>query len=218
MFNVDESNKSTRDKVLQTLLDRQKCTINELAEAVNINPISVRHHISRLEADALVTSSEEKHGVGRPRRVYYLTENGHELFPSRYVNLTLRLLKHLKESVPQPVINDLFHQIAAELASQYSTKKEGLSLEGRIGLLSQMLTNEGFKITWERNGNEFIIHETNCPYFYISKRHPEVCLVDRALISSVLEVPAEKVNCMVNGDIQCSYLVRIDTLEMENDG
>ncbi len=40
--------KTSRDRVLQTLLAREKCTINELAEAVELNPISIRHHIVKL--------------------------------------------------------------------------------------------------------------------------------------------------------------------------
>ncbi len=100
MFVQQESLKSTRERVLQTLLTRRQCTINELAEEVNINPISVRHHISRLEAEGLVTSAEEKHGVGRPRRIYFLTGNGLELFPTRYLRLTLRLLEQLKRLFP----------------------------------------------------------------------------------------------------------------------
>ena len=91
----DEQTKTTRQRVMQTLLSRQRCTINELAEVVSINPISVRHHITRLEADGLVSSEEEKHGVGRPRRLYFLTEEGQERFPSRYLRFTIRLLEQL---------------------------------------------------------------------------------------------------------------------------
>ena len=69
---------TTRDLVLKTLLTRQRCTINDLAEAVGINPISVRHHVTKLEAGGLVVSEEERHGVGRPRRLYFLTEKGME--------------------------------------------------------------------------------------------------------------------------------------------
>jgi len=75
---------------------------------VDINPISVRHHINRLEADGLVTSEEERHGVGRPRRLYFLTEKGRERFPTRYIRLTMRLLEQLKEAMPQPMIAKLF--------------------------------------------------------------------------------------------------------------
>src|SRR5512139_3443927 len=121
MFDEIEG-KNTRERVLQTLLLRERCTINELADAVDINPISVRHHINRLEADGLVVSTEERHGVGRPRRYYYLTDNGHEHFPTRYLRLTLRLLQQLKETVPLPLVNKLFAEMAHDLAANYSTE------------------------------------------------------------------------------------------------
>ncbi len=84
---------------------------------VQINPISVRHHISRLEADGLVASDETRHGVGRPLRFYFLTEKGREHFPTRYIRLTMRLLEQLKESVPPIFIKGLFTQMAQEMAS-----------------------------------------------------------------------------------------------------
>jgi len=69
---------STREKILNTLLTKQRCTNNELANIVGINPISVRHHIDKLEASGLVTSEEERHGVGRPRLCIYLFHCFHE--------------------------------------------------------------------------------------------------------------------------------------------
>ena len=43
--------KSTRDRILQSLLRKPRSTINELAEAVGINPISVRHHLTNLQME-----------------------------------------------------------------------------------------------------------------------------------------------------------------------
>ena len=57
---------NTRNRVLRSLLLNQKRTVNELAESVDINPISVRHHVTKLEAEGLILSEEERHGVGRP--------------------------------------------------------------------------------------------------------------------------------------------------------
>lgn len=65
--------KSTREKVLQSLLAHPRSTITELGEKVGINSISVRHHISSLLIEGLIVAEEERHGVGRPRQVYYLT-------------------------------------------------------------------------------------------------------------------------------------------------
>ena len=102
---LDSNANSTRHKVLHTLLRNHRCTVIELAEAVDINPISVRHHISKLQADGLVASDEERHGVGRPRQVFFLTESGLEEFPTRYLRLTIRLLEQLKENLPPKMVN-----------------------------------------------------------------------------------------------------------------
>jgi DeoR family transcriptional regulator, suf operon transcriptional repressor len=46
--------KSTKDRILQTLLRKPKIAINDIAEAVGINPISVRHHLTNLQMEGLV--------------------------------------------------------------------------------------------------------------------------------------------------------------------
>ena len=124
---------TTRENVLRTLLTRQRCTINELADAVGINPISVRHHVTKLEAEGFVTSEEERHGVGRPRRVYFLTEEGMEKFPTRYLRLTVRLLQQLKETLPEPMVDKLFTQVANDLVKDYTSdlQLDGVSMEER---------------------------------------------------------------------------------------
>jgi predicted ArsR family transcriptional regulator len=200
---------NTRDRVLKTLLSNQRCTINELAENVGINPISIRHHIDRLEAEGLVNSEDELHGVGRPRRVYYLTEAGIERFPTRYMRLTVRLLEQLKETMPAPLVSQLFQQMADVMVEDYAVEAsiDGLSMEQRLAMMQKTLAREGFMVEWERQGDQIQIRETNCPYLQVSQTHPEVCSVDQRLISAMLAVPAEKVKCVLNGDNFCTYVV-----------
>jgi predicted ArsR family transcriptional regulator len=200
---------NTRERVLRTLLAKQRCTINELAEDVGINPISIRHHINRLEAEGLVTSQEELHGVGRPRRLYFLTESGLEIFPTRYMRLTLRLLEQLKESVPPAIVRQLFSQMAKDMVDDYTAdgQTDGLSMEQRLDLMQKLLAQEGFNVEWEQQGEQIHIHETNCPYLHVTQTHPEVCSVDQTLISAFLDVPAQKITCVLNGDHLCTYVV-----------
>ena len=82
--------KSTLDRILQTFHRQPRGTINELAEAVSINPISVRHHLTNLQMEGLVAADEERHGVGRPTASPFLTEDGLENFPTCYLRLTTR--------------------------------------------------------------------------------------------------------------------------------
>lgn len=200
--------KSTKDKILQTLLRRPRVTINELAEAVDINPISVRHHLTNLQMEGLIQAEEVRHGVGRPRLVYSLTQDGMERFPTKYLRLTTRLLAQMKETMPAPMVSQLFSQIAEELASEYSSQIQGLDMEERLEFVKELLAQEGFTVEWEKKGSEYQIHEISCPYYQIGIAHPEVCTVDQTLISKMLALPANKVQCILDGGSHCTYVVQ----------
>ena len=200
--------KSTKDKILQTLLRRPRVTINELAEAVDINPISVRHHLTNLQMEGLIQAEEVRHGVGRPRLVYSLTQDGMERFPTKYLRLTTRLLTQMKETMPAPMVSQLFSQIAEELASEYSSQIQGLDMEERLEFVKELLAQEGFTVEWEKKGSEYQIHEISCPYYQIGIAHPEVCTVDQTLISKMLALPANKVQCILDGGSHCTYVVQ----------
>jgi len=164
--------KSTKDRILQTLLRKPKISINELAEAVGINAISVRHHLTNLTAEGLISADEERHGVGRPRLVYSLTEDGMERFPTKYLRLTTRLLTQMKDTMPAPAVAKLFSQVAEDMANEYSDQMKGLSMEERLDFVKEMLGHEGFTVEWEKKGNDYQIHEITCPYYQIGIAHP----------------------------------------------
>lgn len=203
--------KSTRERILQALLKKPRSTINELAVAVGINPISVRHHLTNLQVENLVVAEEERHGVGRPRLVYLLTEHGIERFPTRYLRLTSRLLDQLKSTMPEPLVSKLFLQMASDMAADYSEQMQGLNMEERLEMAKSLLAEEGFTVEWEKAGDQYQIHEITCPYLQIGQNHPEVCTVDQTLISRMLALPAEKVQCILSGDSKCTYIVQAES-------
>lgn len=200
--------KSTRDRILQTLLNNPHSTISDLADAVSINTISVRHHLTNLQADGLVVAEEERHGVGRPRLVYSLTESGQEEFPTRYLQLTNRLLSHLKQTLPEEEVQKLFTEMAKDVAGDQASKMQSLPLEEKLNKLKDSLENEGFSIEWEQDELEYRINEIACPFYHIGQTHPEVCSMDQALISTMLSIPTEKVHCVLNGDNHCTYVIK----------
>jgi predicted ArsR family transcriptional regulator len=119
-----------------------------------------------------------------------------------------RILDHLKATLPQQSIRNLFSDIANQMASDLSHKGKNLNLEEKLSLLKETLIEEGFTLDWEKQGDNYIIREVNCPYFHISRTHPEVCLLDQTFISTVLSIPAEKVKCILNGDAGCAYTIQ----------
>lgn len=199
--------KSTREKILTSLVSQPRSTINELADAVGINAISVRHHLTSLEAEGLVSADEERHGVGRPRLVYFLTEKGLERFPTCYFRLTNMLLDQIKGSLPQATLNQIFTNMASDIADNAVNKAKTMNIEAKLDLVKDLLGQEGFMVEWEKTGDHYQINEITCPYYHVGQSHPEVCSVDQTVISKVLSIPAEKIKCILSGDAHCSYII-----------
>jgi predicted ArsR family transcriptional regulator len=202
--------KSTREKILLFLLKNPKSTINDLAIAVTINAISVRHHLNNLQADGLILAEEERHGVGRPRLVYSLSEEGLERFPTRYYRLTNRLLDRFKDTLSPELLNDIFSEIAKDIASTHRHTLKNLQIEDKLNFIQNLLDEEGFNVEWEKKNDHYVIHEISCPYFHVVQTHPEVCNLDQTLITEMLDLPANKLHCILQGDQRCSYIIPVD--------
>jgi len=206
---------NTRTRVLRTLLLNQSRTVIELAEAVEINPISVRHHVNKLEAEGLIQSEEERHGVGRPRLIYSLTNKGMEQFPQRYLQLTLRLLQQMKENLSDNELGEIFQDLAKGIVDEmtHNVNLDDLSLKERLELLEQVLTSEGFMVNIVEEDDNFYLIEASCPYHHVGGDHPEICVVDRELIAHFTSSEPQRIECILDGDTQCKYQIKKTVLE-----
>jgi predicted ArsR family transcriptional regulator len=171
--------------------------------------VSVRHHLSNLQAENLVAIEDQRHGVGRPRQLFSLTEAGLDLFPSRYVRLTNRLLDEIKESTPPGKVEQLFTGVASTMAADVARRLEGLPLEQRLERMVELLAEEGFDAQVEQQDRQILIRESSCPYFRIGREHPEVCTVDQAFIATALSLPVERVTCLLQGSDTCTFAVAL---------
>jgi DeoR family suf operon transcriptional repressor len=197
----------TRETILRTLRGRGNCTVNDLAEATGVSPVSVRHHLANLQAEGLIQTDEVRHGVGRPRHVFSLSDTGLDQFPSRYFNLTQRLLAEIKERMPEGQVDDLLTGVADSMAERYGAELRGLPLPQRLERLVQLLGDEGFDADLQHEDERVLIRELSCPYYRMGKQHPEVCLIDQSFIATALSLPVERVTCLLDGDTHCTFAV-----------
>ena len=208
--------KSTREKILRTLLTYPDSTINDLAKAVGINGISVRHHLTALEAEDLIKSAEERHGVGRPRLIYSLTEKGIESFPTSYLRLTQRILETLSNSLSPDTLHAFFEEIGGEIAKPYQNDIDGISFDERLKIVKTALTNEGFIVEVTQNSETFTLTNLSCPYYRIGLDHPVICTIDHTVINKLLGTNVEIETCILAGSDRCIYKI-LNQSEENND-
>jgi len=201
---------NTREKILKTLLSFPGSTINDLSEAVGINNISVRHHITSLEKEDLVISSEERHGVGRPRLTYTLSDKGIEKFPTQYLKLTRRLLDYLRDNKNTSDIEEMFRNIGKEIADSYVIKIGEKSLDEKVHLVKSILTDEGYIIELKKNEDSYTLTSLSCPYLRVRQDYPELCSLSHSLISELLSQTVNIISCRFEGDDHCIYQIPIE--------
>lgn len=206
---VDNSQESTRDIILHTIKQRHQATVNELAEAADVSPVTVRHHLNALQADSLLVSDSVRRKVGRPYHVYSLSQKGHELFPKRYARLSTRLLEELKQQFPTEVVTELFHNVVDDIIAEHRSEFKDLEFEERLAYLIDLLAEEGFLARWEKVEGEYHLIEYSCPYISLGQEHTEICSFDRELIVSVLDAEVEQHSCMLTGADCCDFTINL---------
>lgn len=205
MKSVTDNAKSTRDVILHAIKAGPEATVNSLAEAADVSPVTVRHHLNALQAEGLLETRPVRRKVGRPYYVYTLTEAGHELFPQKYVRLSSRLLHELKERFPSEVVAEIFAGVVRGIVDEHRGALEGLSFEERLTYLVDLLGEEGFLARWEATEEGYRLTEYSCPYLSVGATHSEVCTFDTGLITAVLETDITRHSCMLAGADCCEF-------------
>jgi DeoR family suf operon transcriptional repressor len=208
----------TREKIMRALRANGQMTVSELADALQITHISIRHHLASLQAGAMVAGTEERHGIGRPRVVYKLTETALDRNPAKYYKFTNVLLDELKEHLPPEMVEKLLMEVASSIAGEWKAELDKLPLPDRIDRLVQMLTSEGFVARVECAGpDQYRLLEFACPYSKISLDHPEVCALDASMIARALGASVERTSCIRSGSETCTFSIHTASNKSNDD-
>ena len=201
--------RTTRKIILNSIRRQGSATVNALSEEVGISPVTVRHHLYALMADGLIERVSLRHGVGRPRHGYSLTDDGRRQFPSRYHVLTANLLSVLKNLKSEQDVQYLLEGIIRQMLDN-PQEMDGLTSEMRLRQLEAHFKehNIPIRLTFEAADGAARL-ELSCPYYYVSQVHPELCSVDEKVISDILQLPIERTQCLLDGDKSCTFSIKL---------
>src|SRR6266516_5196576 len=82
----------------------------ELATSLGASRTGVLQQLHALEAAGLVSRQAIRHGVGRPRHVYDVTEAAQDLFPTNYDGLASGLLAAIRAVGGEDLVQDVFEE------------------------------------------------------------------------------------------------------------
>lgn len=204
---------STRTEIITLLRTAGPLTVAELGERLGITHVAVRRHLTALERDNLVTSRLERQPMGRPTRVYSLTEQAEDLFPKKYGALSLEILDYLAEvGSDHSLVEGFFARRGQDMIRRFGPHVvAGRDLKERVALLTEVQTANGYLADWEEGAESgvLLLKEFNCPVHSVSRKYPHACHHELEFFKTVLRTArVERVECIAQGGSSCRYRIR----------
>jgi DeoR family transcriptional regulator, suf operon transcriptional repressor len=210
----------TKEKILELLLGGSK-SAGEVAETLRIQRSAARVHLESLQSLGVVRSKFKIEKMGRPKKVYELTEKGREFFPRKYDLFLNLLLDKIVGKKGEAETREIIESIAEDIASGIRAKIDKNNhhphdLEHSLKIINDASDQMGFASSLGRDekDNSFYIQSKNCILHKVASNNQDIIchgLHDK-IISKSLEgnsdARIELKECMALGNEYCRHIIR----------
>jgi predicted ArsR family transcriptional regulator len=202
---------NARERVLYQLKSRGPRSAAEIASPLGVTAVAVRQQLAALEAEGLVCSSDERRKVGRPTRIWRLTDAAQSRFPDTHGELTVDLLDAVRQTFGDDGLDRLVGARTRRQLESYRARMPGprAPLEKRVAALAEIRRGEGYMAEWRRAGDGFLLVENHCPICAAARACQGLCRSELELFEAVLGPGAavERTDWALAGARRCAYRV-----------
>ncbi|TYC67209.1 transcriptional regulator [Stappia sp. BW2] len=200
----------TRTRLLNALKSSGPQTAADLARGLKVTSVAARQHLDGLLQDGLVDFEDLKGSVGRPKRVWDLTPDGHKQFPDNHSNLVLGLINGLNDIFGAEGVDKL---IAHREAQSWKTYSEAVGkapdLRGKLEVLADLRNREGYMADLVPEGAGYLLIENHCSICAAATACQGFCRSELNLFKDVLGpgVSVERTEHQLSGSRRCVYRI-----------
>lgn len=197
---------TTRGRVM-TLLRAEPRTVSEIADALDLSGNAIRRHLTALEGDGLVeTTGVRREGVGKPARIFRLTDEARDFFPRAYAAVLNELLAVLESRGSAEEVEGLLRDVGRRLALQAKEAgfREADSVEVRVRQAAALIEDIGGLPSVERTNGSFRLVGKSCPLAGVIEEHALACGVAEALLEELVGTRVSQL-CRRNGRPTCIF-------------
>ena len=199
------------ERILFQLKTRGPAETLALATALGVSRQAALQHLERLVVEGLVEHFDERRGVGRPRRVWSLTEKAQTRFPDTHAQLTLEMLDAVRAEFGEDGVERMIARREAATARAYQTALAGTEgLAARVARLAEIRTAEGYMADWSPDpGGGFLLVENHCPICAAAAACQGFCRAELQAFQDALgpEVRVERTDHILAGSRRCAYRI-----------
>jgi len=196
-------------RVMSLLLEERQTAVS-LAGKLKIFESAVRQHLEALENAGLVASKFEQRGLGRPKKIFSISQLGAELFTRKYDLLLDMMLRKVSDVYGPQALRFIVLSIAKDWGSELASSLENASYRDRLKGVTDALDQLGFATQLEEKNGKASIVSRNCIILKTAtSNHDLMCHKFHAeLIRAALKRgKVELQECMLNGDQYCRHSI-----------
>jgi predicted ArsR family transcriptional regulator len=198
-------------RVLHALKAAGPQSAETVGRKLGMTAVGARQHLTRLQDDGLVAAVDQSEGVGRPKRLWSLTEAGHARFPDNHAGLTLELITAIRKTGGEAMLDAV---IAARETAALKTYRGALAgagtLKEKVKRLAKLRNAEGYMASVApAPGEALLLVENHCPICVAAKACQGFCRSELALFRETLGdgVSVERDEHIVAGGRRCVYRI-----------
>jgi predicted ArsR family transcriptional regulator len=184
-----------------------------MARRLGITAMAVRQHLYRLSARAMVDYRDERRPVGRPARLWRLTDRAASKFPDSHAELTLEMIRAIRQTFGEAGLDRLLAErtrIQARAYRESIRRSGGQTLEARVRALAAIRRSQGYMAEYARRADgAFVLRENHCPICAAARTCQGLCREELSLFQTVLgpQTIVERVDHLLAGASRCAYLI-----------
>ena len=204
----------SRDQIVNLLKQEGPQDAGLLAARVGVSAMAVRQHLYELQDEGLVSAEERKGSVGRPVKVWGLTEASEKLFPDGHGDFTYELIQSIRETFGEDGMDALLKKRSQKQIEEYRALMGEGNLASRLERLAERRSEEGYMAEVKKEGDDLFFIENHCPVCRAARACSGLCAEELCVLETVLgpDVSVERVDHIVAGARRCAYRVSIRSL------
>lgn len=201
----------SRDQILALLKREGPQDVGVLAARIGIGAMAVRQHLYDLQDEGLVASTNRKGSIGRPVKVWGLTEASEALFPDGHGDFTYELIQSIRETFGEDGMDALLRKRSAKQVEAYRDVMGKGPLLSQLRRLADRRSEEGYMAEVREEDGVLFFVENHCPVCQAARACSGLCAEELTVFETVLEGRAtiQRTDHIVAGARRCAY--RIDT-------
>jgi predicted ArsR family transcriptional regulator len=200
-------------RVLHALKAAGPQTAEALGRKLDMTAVGARQHLVRLQEEDLVAAEDRSEGVGRPKRVWSLTEAGHARFPDNHAGLTLELIAAIRKTGGEAMLDQIIGLREQSALKNYRVRLGGAkTLREKVKRLAAIRSDEGYMARTETMAEgALLLVENHCPICVAAKSCQGFCRSELALFRAVLgdDISVERTEHVLGGAHRCVYRVSV---------